>query len=76
MDPQRHPSFSEYSTAGVSSSTSPWDLWLIFESGVHAVAGETAKAKGAYQDFFKIWKDADPDIPILNEARRSTRSCK
>jgi hypothetical protein len=28
----------------------------------YAVAGETAKAKAAYQDFFNIWKDADPDI--------------
>jgi hypothetical protein len=27
------------------------------------MTGETAKAKGGYQDFFEIWKDADPDIP-------------
>jgi tetratricopeptide (TPR) repeat protein len=31
--------------------------------------GETAKAKTAYQDFLTLWKDADPDIPILNEAK-------
>ena len=30
---------------------------------------DTAKAKAAYQDFFALWKDADPDIPILNEAK-------
>ena len=35
----------------------------------HALAGDTAQAKGAYQDFFNIWKDADPDIPILKEAK-------
>ena len=35
----------------------------------YAMAGETAKAKAAYQDFFNIWKDADPDIPILKEAK-------
>jgi serine/threonine protein kinase len=34
-----------------------------------AMAGDTAKAKAAYQDFFSIWKDADPDIPILKEAK-------
>src|SRR6266853_6435302 len=31
--------------------------------------GDTAKARKAYQDFFAIWKDADPDIPILIEAK-------
>jgi tetratricopeptide (TPR) repeat protein/tRNA A-37 threonylcarbamoyl transferase component Bud32 len=28
-----------------------------------------AKARGAYQDFFTLWKDADPDIPILKQAK-------
>ncbi len=32
-------------------------------------AGDTVKAKAAYQDFFTLWKDADPDIPILKEAK-------
>jgi eukaryotic-like serine/threonine-protein kinase len=35
----------------------------------YAMAGDTAKAKSAYQDFFTLWKDADPDIPILKEAK-------
>jgi len=35
----------------------------------YAMAGDTAKAKAAYQDFFVLWKDADPDIPILKEAK-------
>ncbi len=35
----------------------------------YAMAGDTAKAKTAYQDFFTLWKDADPDIPVLKEAR-------
>ena len=35
----------------------------------YALTGDTAKAKGAYQDFFILWKDADPDIPILKEAK-------
>ena len=35
----------------------------------YAMAGDTAKAKAAYQDFFTVWKDADPDIPILKEAK-------
>ena len=30
---------------------------------------DTAKAKGAYRDFLTLWKDADPDIPILKQAK-------
>ena len=35
----------------------------------YAMAGDTAKAKAAYQDFLTLWKAADPDIPILKEAK-------
>jgi tetratricopeptide (TPR) repeat protein len=35
----------------------------------HAIQGDTAKAHAAYNDFFTLWKDADPDIPILKEAK-------
>jgi eukaryotic-like serine/threonine-protein kinase len=35
----------------------------------YALSGNTAKAKAAYQDFFGLWKDADPDIPLLKEAK-------
>ena len=34
-----------------------------------ALAGDSAKAKKAFQDFFELWKDADPDIPILKQAK-------
>jgi serine/threonine protein kinase/tetratricopeptide (TPR) repeat protein len=35
----------------------------------YAMAGDMAKAKAAYQDFFTLWKDADPDFPILKQAK-------
>ncbi len=35
----------------------------------YAMQGDTAKAKAAYQDFLALWKDADPDIPILKQAK-------
>jgi len=35
----------------------------------YALGGDTAKSRIAYQDFFALWKDADPDIPILKEAK-------
>jgi eukaryotic-like serine/threonine-protein kinase len=35
----------------------------------YAMAGDAAKARAAYTDFFSLWKDADPDIPILVAAK-------
>ena len=35
----------------------------------YAVEGDSAKARVAYQDFFALWKDADPNIPILVAAK-------
>jgi serine/threonine protein kinase/tetratricopeptide (TPR) repeat protein len=35
----------------------------------YAMQGDTAKAKAAYQDFLTLWKDSDPDIPILIAAK-------
>jgi tetratricopeptide (TPR) repeat protein len=34
-----------------------------------ALTGETAKSKAAYQDFLTLWKDADPGIPVLQQAK-------
>jgi len=34
-----------------------------------AASGEKEKARTAYQDFLALWKDADPDIPILKQAK-------
>lgn len=35
----------------------------------YAMAGDAAKAKAAYQEFLTLWQDADPDIPILQQAK-------
>ena len=35
----------------------------------YMMSGDAAKAKAAYQDFLTLWKDADPDIPILKQAK-------
>jgi eukaryotic-like serine/threonine-protein kinase len=34
-----------------------------------ALSGDNGGARTAYQDFFTLWKDADPDVPILKEAK-------
>jgi tetratricopeptide (TPR) repeat protein len=35
----------------------------------YVLSGDAVKAKSAYQDFLALWKDADPDIPILKQAK-------
>jgi eukaryotic-like serine/threonine-protein kinase len=41
-----------------------------------ALAGDTVKARAAYQDFFGLWKNADPEIPILKEAKAEYEKLK
>jgi tetratricopeptide (TPR) repeat protein len=48
----------------------PWGaLARLGLARAYAIQGDTAKARAAYQDFLTIWKDADPDIPILQQAK-------
>jgi eukaryotic-like serine/threonine-protein kinase len=35
----------------------------------YVMQGDAAKARAAYQDFLTLWEDADPDIPILKQAK-------
>jgi len=41
-----------------------------------ALSGDSAKARTAYQDFFALWKDADPDVPILKTAKAEYEKLK
>ncbi len=42
----------------------------------YTLTGEAAKARAAYQDFFALWKNADPDVPILKEAKAEYEKVK
>ena len=48
----------------------PWGaLARLGLARAYALQGDTAKARVAHQDFLTLRKDADPDIPILKEAK-------
>jgi len=48
----------------------PWAaLARLGLARAYALQGDTARARPAYQDFLTLWKDADPDIPVLKEAK-------
>ena len=54
---------------GIASTSPLYSLARLGLGRAYALQGDAAKAKAAYQDFFATWKDADPDVPILKEAK-------
>jgi eukaryotic-like serine/threonine-protein kinase len=54
---------------GVAPMSILWKLSQLGLARAYAMQGDTAKAHAAYQDFLTLWKDADPDIPILKQAK-------
>jgi len=55
--------------SGINPSGPVHALAHVGLARAYALAGDTSKARKAYQDFFALWKDADPDIPILQQAK-------
>jgi hypothetical protein len=60
-----------------------WFAWTplvplshVWEARALALAGDKERSRQAYDDFFALWKEADPDIPILQEARREYEKLK
>ena len=58
---RNHPGLVQVSPLGA--------LAFLGVARAYATQLEIAKARAAYQDFLTIWKDADPDIPILKQAK-------
>jgi eukaryotic-like serine/threonine-protein kinase len=54
---------------GITWSCTTGALARLGLGRAYALAGDTAKARTNYQEFFALWKDADPDIPILKQAK-------
>jgi hypothetical protein len=54
---------------GVSPMSTVWGLSQLGLARAYAMSGDTDKARAAYQDFLTLWKDADPDIPVLKQAK-------
>ncbi len=51
-------------------SNSPTGALVHLQLGrAYALQGDTEKARTTYQDFLALWKNADPDIPILKQAK-------
>ncbi len=70
---QTQDALHEFETILARKDVAPFDLvWPMAKLGsaaAYAAAGDKANARNAYQDFFALWKDADPDIPIYQRAK-------
>ena len=54
---------------GIVQSEPIGSLGQLGLARAYSLQGNTLKARAAYQDFLNLWKDADPDIPILKQAK-------
>jgi serine/threonine protein kinase/tetratricopeptide (TPR) repeat protein len=61
---------------GVGASDPEYALARLGLARAYGLQGDKAKARTTYQDFFAIWKDADPDVPILLQARAEYEKVK
>jgi hypothetical protein len=57
---------------GINPTAPRRALAILGLARAHALVGGSEKSRNAYQELFALWKDADPDIPVLKQ--RSTQS--
>ena len=61
---------------GINPTSPLYPLARLGLGHAYALQGDNAKAKSAYQDFFALWKDADPDVPVLKTAKAEYEKLK
>jgi predicted Zn-dependent protease len=54
---------------GIDPLSPLWPLSHLGLARAHALAGDAASSRRAYQDFFALWKEADEDVEVLKAAR-------
>jgi len=54
---------------GIQPTLAEHSLAKLGLGRAYGMTGDTVRARAAYQDFFALWKDADPELPILKEAK-------
>jgi serine/threonine protein kinase/tetratricopeptide (TPR) repeat protein len=54
---------------GIEPASPLYPLAHLGLARASVLSGDTARARKEYQDFLALWKDADPDLPILQQAK-------
>jgi serine/threonine protein kinase/tetratricopeptide (TPR) repeat protein len=61
---------------GIDPTSPLYSLAWLGVGRAYTLQGDTPKARAAYQDFFALWKDADPDVPVLKAAKAEYEKLK
>ena len=62
--------FHKYKDQRSVAANSPLAALARLQLGrAYALEGDSVKARSSYQEFFALWKDAEPGIPVLAEAK-------
>jgi serine/threonine protein kinase/tetratricopeptide (TPR) repeat protein len=61
---------------GVDAQSPTHPLSHVGLARAAVMRGDTATARKGYQDFFALWKDADPDLPVLIQAKKEYEQIK
>ena len=62
--------FQKYNDQRGIAANSPLAALARLQLGrAYALGGDSEKARSSYQEFFALWKDAEPDVPVLAEAK-------
>ncbi len=61
---------------GIDPTSPLYSLARLGVGRAYALQGDTPKARAAYQDFVALWKDADPDVPVLKAAKAEYEKLK
>jgi tetratricopeptide (TPR) repeat protein len=61
---------------GVNINSNLYSLAYLGLARATTLTGDRTKARNTYEDFFKLWNDADADIPALQQARQEYERLK
>lgn len=54
---------------GIGPTSPLYPLAFVQQGRAYTATGDAVAARKCYETFFEFWKDADPDVPILKEAK-------
>jgi serine/threonine protein kinase/tetratricopeptide (TPR) repeat protein len=61
---------------GININSNLYSLAYLGLARATTLTGDRVKARNTYEDFFKLWKEADPDMPVLQQAKQEYEKLK